>query len=190
MDSDPVGFPAKRVSLRIARIGGGWDRSCYSNTSGRLKSHAAAVVNGWMMDIKIPETLADFNAAGAEYLPGHLGMTFSKVEAQEVAAHLDLRKQLRAWNGYLHAGTIVTLADTCCGYGTVRSLPSGAVGFTTVELKSNFFASARDGIVVCTARPLHQGRTTQVWDAQVAIEGADKPIAQFRCTQLILWPKA
>jgi acyl-coenzyme A thioesterase PaaI-like protein len=36
---------------------------------------------------------------------------------------------------------------------------------------------------------LHQGRTTQVWDAVVVSEGSAKPIAQFRCTQMILWPK-
>jgi uncharacterized protein (TIGR00369 family) len=92
-------------------------------------------------------------------------------------------------NGYLHAGTVVTLADTCCGYGTFASLPEGAQGFTTIELKSNFFGSARDGTLVCVAKPLHQGRTTQVWDATVTAEGASKPIAQFRCTQMVLWPK-
>ena len=131
----------------------------------------------------------DWNAAGAEYLPGHLGFTFLKVETQEVVAKVTARKALGAWNGYLHAGAVVTLADTCCGYGTARSLPDGASGFTTIELKSNFFGSAREGTIVCVARPLHQGRTTQVWDAIVTPEGAAKPIAQFRCTQMVLWPK-
>src|SRR6478609_7075887 len=112
------------------------------------------------MDIEVPKTLAEWNAAGAAYLPGHLGLEFVKVEPQEVIA-----KALGAWNGYLHAGAVVSLADTCCGYGTVRSLPAGAVGFATIELKSNFLGSAREGVVVCVARPLHQGRTTQVWDA-------------------------
>jgi uncharacterized protein (TIGR00369 family) len=141
------------------------------------------------MDLAIPQDLREWNAAGAEYLPGLLGLEFVKVEPQEVVARLVVRKALQAWNGYLHAGTVVSLADSCCGYGTVRSLPAGAAGFTTLELKSNFFGSTREGTVVCVARPLHQGRTTQVWDATVAPEGAAKPIAQFRCTQVILWPK-
>ena len=141
------------------------------------------------MDLAVPQTLEQWNAAGAEYLPGHLGLTFVKVEPQEVVARMTARKALGAWNGYLHAGAVVSLADTCCGYGTVRSLPEGATGFTTIELKSNFFGSVREGVVVCTARPLHQGRTTQVWDATVAAEVAGKPIAQFRCTQMVLWPK-
>ena len=141
------------------------------------------------MDIAIPQSLEQWNAAGAEYLPGHLGMEFVKVEPTEVMAKMTVRRALEAWNGFLHAGAIVSLADTCCGYGTVRSLPQGASGFTTVELKSNFLGTSRSGTVTCTARPLHQGRTTQVWDAAVVPEGAQKAIAQFRCTQMILWPK-
>jgi uncharacterized protein (TIGR00369 family) len=140
--------------------------------------------------IGIPRTVEDWNSAGAEYLPGLLGMTFRKVEPDEVIAVMPVRQALSAWNGFLHAGSVVSLADTCCGYGTVRSLPAGASGFTTIELKSNFLGTAREGTIVCTARPLHQGRTTQVWDARVQREGSDNAIAHFRCTQLILWPKA
>ena len=142
------------------------------------------------MDISRLRTAEEWNARGSENLPGLLGIVFEKVESAEVIAKVTVRKALMAPNGYLHAGTVVTLADTCCGYGTVMSLPEGASGFTTIELKSNFFGSAREGTIVCVARPLHQGRTTQVWDAAVAPEGASKPIAQFRCTQMVLWPKA
>ncbi len=136
------------------------------------------------------QTTEEWNARGAENLPGLVGVVFVKVEPEEVIAKVAVRKALMAPNGYLHAGTVVTLADTCCGYGTVANLPDGASGFTTIELKSNFFGSAREGTIVCVARPLHQGRTTQVWDATVTLKGATKPIAQFRCTQMVLWPKA
>jgi uncharacterized protein (TIGR00369 family) len=142
------------------------------------------------MDISRLRTAEEWNARGAENLPGLLGIVFEKVESAEVVAKVTVRKTLMAPNGYLHAGTVVTLADTCCGYGTVMSLPEGASGFTTIELKSNFFGSAREGTIVCVARPLHQGRTTQVWDATVTPMGGSKPIAQFRCTQMVLWPKA
>ncbi|HWE19427.1 MAG TPA: PaaI family thioesterase [Hyphomicrobiaceae bacterium] len=141
------------------------------------------------MSIKRLRTAEEWNRAGAEFLPGYLSLTFVKVEPTEVIAKVAVRKALIAPNGYLHAGTVVTLADTCCGYGTVVSLPEGASGFTTIELKSNFFGSALDGTIVCVAKPLHQGRSTQVWDATVTPEGTDKPIAQFRCTQMVLWPK-
>jgi len=142
------------------------------------------------MDTKSLPTVEAWNARGADNLPGLLGIVFEKVEPTEVVAKVAIRKALMAPNGYLHAGTVVTLADTCCGYGTVVSLPEGAKGFTTIELKSNFLGSAWEGTLVCVARPLHQGRTTQVWDAIVTPEGATRPIAQFRCTQMVLWPKA
>jgi uncharacterized protein (TIGR00369 family) len=142
------------------------------------------------MEIEVPQTLDEWNAAGSAYLPGHLGFTFLKVEPDEVIGKAVVCKALRSWNGYLHAGTVAALADTCCGYGTVRSLPPGATGFTTVEFKSNFFGSVLDGAIACVARPLHQGRTTQVWDALVTPEGASKPMAQFCCTQMVLWPKS
>jgi uncharacterized protein (TIGR00369 family) len=148
------------------------------------------VVSGGGTDIRRLRTAEEWNARGAENLPGLLGIVFEKVESTEVIAKVTVRNALMAPNGYLHAGTVVTLADTCCGYGTVISLPEGASGFTTIELKSNFFGSAREGTIVCVARPLHRGRTTQVWDAAVTPEGASRPIAQFRCTQMVLWPKA
>lgn len=94
-----------------------------------------------------------------------------------------------AWNGSLHAGTVTSLADTCCGYGTVRSLPAGASGFTTVELKNKLLGTVRDGIVIRAAHPVHKGRTTQVWDAEVRRGSDDAVIACFRNTPLILWPK-
>jgi uncharacterized protein (TIGR00369 family) len=91
--------------------------------------------------------------------------------------------------GYLHAATVIALADTTCGYGTIADLPGGAQNFTTIELKSNFLGTAREGVISCIATIVHSGRTTQVWDAQVADEARDKTIALFRCTQLILYPR-
>ena len=98
-----------------------------------------------------------------------------------------MRPDLLAPNGYLHAAAVVALADTACGYGCVASLPDGATGFTTIELKANFLGTATEGALACTARLVHGGRTTQVWDAEVTLEGATKTVALFRCTQLLLY---
>jgi uncharacterized protein (TIGR00369 family) len=224
------------------------------------------------MDLPVPQTLAEWNAAGRGYLPGLIGMTFDKADVDEVVASFNVRTGVKAWNGFLHAGAVVSSADTCCGYGTVRSLPEGASGFTTVELKSNFIGTAREGAVRCVARPVHlldshistdpvrsclahrdlletapfppsshrrkpvpivrqtppclwqnrsrlssgrrleseqsailcgssarkmcehrrpvhRGRTTQVWDAVVEPTQGGKALAHFRCTQMILWPR-
>jgi uncharacterized protein (TIGR00369 family) len=131
-------------------------------------------------------SLEDLRAAGTERLPGLLGVDVVEFDDGVVRARLDLRPHHLAPNGYLHAGTVVSLADTACGYGCVLSLPDGAVGFTTIELKTNFLGTILDGTLVCEARRAHGGRTTQVWDATVTTE-VGKTLALFRCTQLLLY---
>lgn len=123
-------------------------------------------------------------------LPGHLGIVITRIEAGEVHAEMPVRHALMAPNGFLHAGSIVTLADTSAGAGCIANLPEGASGFTTIELKSNHLATVRDGVAQCVARMVHGGRTTQVWDATVTQRESGKTLALFRCTQLLLYPKA
>lgn len=130
-----------------------------------------------------------FQNFGASHLPGHLGMEILAASAQAVESRLAITRQVMAPNGYLHAASVVALADTSCGYGCVAALPEGARGFTTIELKANFLGTARDGAILCRATPLHLGRSTHVWDAQVTAEASGAQIARFRCTQMILWPK-
>ena len=130
-----------------------------------------------------------FNQRGVGHLPGHLGIVITHVDAQQVRSELPVVPSLMAPNGYLHAGSVVTLADTSCGYGCVVNLPAGASGFTTVELKSNHLGTARDGTLDCVARAVHRGRTTQVWDATVSHRESGRPIALFRCTQMVLYGK-
>jgi 1,4-dihydroxy-2-naphthoyl-CoA hydrolase len=126
----------------------------------------------------------------ANTLPGHLGILITHIGASEVRASLPITKLLMAPNGFLHAGSVVTLADTASGHGCVKHLPEGATGFTTVELKSNHLGTAREGTIDCIAKAVHLGRTTQVWDAVVSHKETGKTIALFRCTQMILYPKA
>lgn len=133
---------------------------------------------------------SQFNQRGASHLPGHLGIVITHVGAKQVRAELPIRQALMASNGYLHAGSVVTLADTSAGYGCAASLPAGATGFTTVELKSNHLGTALDGTIECVATAVHLGRTTQVWDAVVSHRESGKTIALFRCTQMILYGKA
>jgi uncharacterized protein (TIGR00369 family) len=101
------------------------------------------------------------NARSKGYLPGLLGIEFLSMEPGQLTSRLTVRPELLAPNGYLHAATVIALADTTCGYGTMAGLPSGAQNFTTIELKSNFLGTAREGIIACVATRVHSGRTTQ-----------------------------
>jgi len=134
-------------------------------------------------------TLEQLNKRGTGFLPGYFGIVITKVRPGELCAELAVTPQLMAPNGYLHAGTIITLADTASGYGCVAGLPEGATGFTTIELKTNFLGTARKGVIECVAKAAHLGRTTQVWDAIVSHRDTGKTIAIFRCTQLLLYAK-
>jgi uncharacterized protein (TIGR00369 family) len=129
------------------------------------------------------------NQIGVGKLPGHLGILITHVGEAEVRGELKINESVMAPNGFLHAGTVVTLADTLAGYGCKAKLPPGAVGFTTIELKSNHLGTALDGTIVGSAKPVHLGKTTQVWDATVTRKESGKTIALFRCTQLILYGK-
>ena len=130
-----------------------------------------------------------FNGRGAGHLPGLVGVQILSVTPGGLESRLEIRRELLAPNGFLHAASVVALADTSCGYACVANLPQGASGFTTIEIKSNFLGTALDGAIFCRATPAHLGRTTQVWDAVVTIEGTEKRIALFRCTQMVLWPR-
>ena len=135
-----------------------------------------------------PASADEFNTFQHGSLPALLGVVVRQVDASGVEATLEIKPHHLAPNGFLHAATVVMLADTCCGYGCVANLPDGAKGFTTIELKSNHLGTATAGEIRCSATAVHLGRTTQVWDATVhAPDG--KMMALFRCTQMVLWPR-
>ena len=134
----------------------------------------------------MPIDIQAFVDAGRDRLPGLLGIQIDEIEEGHVRMHLPLRPELLAPNGYLHAGMVVALADSACGYGCIASLPDGATGFTTIELKTNFLATVLEGTLLVESRRAHAGRTTQVWDATVSSENG-KTLALFRCTQLLLY---
>ena len=133
--------------------------------------------------------LARMNVFGKDFLPGLVGVVFTKISEGLLTGEVAIRKELLAPNGYLHAGTVVTFADTLAGYGCISHLPEGAENFTTVELKTNFLNTARDGRLYGEAQAVHLGRTTQVWDAVIAHGEDRRRIALFRCTQLVLYPR-
>ncbi len=134
-------------------------------------------------------TIEEANRRCKDTLPGMLGVEFIELERGHAASLLSIRSEHLAPNGYLHAATVVALADTCSGLGALASLPDGANSFTTIELKTNFIGAAVDGVIRCVAELVHSGRTTQVWDAKVTDEAQQRTLALFRCTQLILYPR-
>ena len=109
-------------------------------------------------------TREQLNSYGAAYLPGHLGVEILTLRKQLRREPHGRRQARHGADGFLHAASVVALADTSCGCGCRAA-------------------------IVCRAMPTHLGRTTRVWDAVVSIEGSGARIATFRCTQMVLRPK-
>lgn len=137
------------------------------------------------------ENAADqFNERQRDYLPGLLGIVFEMVQADRVRGRMIIEGRHMAPNGFVHAASVIALLDSACGYGCVMAKPERAIGFTTIELKSNFLATARLGeSVIGDAQLIHGGQMTQVWDAVATNQTTGKTMAMFRCTQMILYPK-
>lgn len=123
-------------------------------------------------------------------LPGELGIEWQVVANGRAEGAFTVARKHMAPNGFMHAASVVALADSACGYGCMASLPEGASGFTTIEIKTNYLGTAKEGErVACAARLVHGGRMTQVWDAEAVNATTGKTIAVFRCTQMVLWPR-
>jgi uncharacterized protein (TIGR00369 family) len=132
-----------------------------------------------------PRTATDFNDFSEGHLPGELRIEVVSVTDETVRARMPLLQIHLAPHGYLHAASVVALADSACGYGCIAGLPEGS-GFTTIELKANYLATQTSGSLACEATLVHRGRTTQVWDAEVTDEASGRRLALFRCTELLL----
>ncbi len=140
-----------------------------------------------MSDLDIRAAVA---ARQTGHLGDHMGLEWIETRSGFVKGRFDVKPHHMAPNGFLHAASVIALADSACGYGCAISSPPDAVGFTTIELKTNFLGTAREGGVVCEAKLVHGGRTTQLWDAEVRNEQTGKVMALFRCTQMVLYPRA
>ena len=131
-------------------------------------------------------TIESLHRRQAECLPGKFGLVVTRIAEGEVDAEVALQPWMLAPNGYLHAASVLLLADTAAGYASFAHLPDGAKNFTTIELKSNFLGTAKTGVLRTECVAEHLGRTTHVWSATVfSPEG--RKMALFRCTQMILW---
>ena len=130
-----------------------------------------------------------FNQRNVDFLPGHMGLVITELTRTGAKAYFEICSHHHAPNGFLHAGSLIALADSLCGFACTAALPAGATGFTTIELKTNFFSTALDGHIEGVATPVHLGGSTQVWDCEITHRETGKRMALFRCTQMVLRPR-
>ena len=128
-----------------------------------------------------------FNNQSDDHFPGLLGVKITQVQEGMLEGEMPIKKEFFAPNGYLHAGSIVTFADSLAGYSSVAHLPDKAKSFTTIELKSNFVGATKEGNLIGKCEAEHLGRTTHIWRVSVHDGTTQKKIALFICTQLIIY---
>jgi 1,4-dihydroxy-2-naphthoyl-CoA hydrolase len=114
-----------------------------------------------------------------------LGLTMESAAPDEVRARIAWQERLCTAGGILHGGALMALADAAAGYCAFLNLPDGAGGTATIESKTNFFRSVRDGHVEARSRPLHRGRTTIVVETDL-YDDAGKHVARVTQTQAVL----
>ena len=115
---------------------------------------------------------------------GQLGIEISSAEPGEVRGRLEWRAELCTSFDVLHGGVLMTLADTLGAVCAFLNLPEGALT-STIESKTNFFRSVREGSVEAVSRPLHTGRTTIVVQTDI-LDAQGRRVAQVTQTQAVL----
>lgn len=136
------------------------------------------------------ELVDHLNAFIANKHPGHVGVKLTRCDLDLVEGSLTVTEPVVAGTGFLWAPVVITLADWLCAAG-IRAHLKDDESFTTIELKTNFLGSAREGETISgRAVPQHTGRSTHVWDVEVHNDNSNRVIALFRCTQMVLAPRS
>ncbi len=129
----------------------------------------------------------NFSQCENESLLEFLGISIKLINNSEICSEFAIKEHHIAPNGFLHIGSIITLADASCSHGCIANLPSNAKGFKTIELKSNHLDTTNTGHLCCVATATHLEPNKQVWNAIITHRESGKTIAIFQCVQMVLY---
>ncbi|MDH5432710.1 MAG: hotdog fold thioesterase [Gammaproteobacteria bacterium] len=131
--------------------------------------------------------LDDINANRKDTLVEHLGIEVVEVGDDYIKASMPVDKRTHQPMGLLHGGASIALAETM---GSIAAYLTVDDGYSCVglEINGNHIRSVTEGFVYATARPVHLGRSTQVWDIRIQDE-QDRNVCISRLTMAILSPR-
>lgn len=134
-----------------------------------------------------PAILEEINARSANTAVAHLGIEVTEVGDDYLVGRVPVDHRTQQPFGLLHGGVSVVLAETLGSIAAFHASPEGhlAVG---LDINANHLRSVRSGWVTGTARPVHIGRTTQVWQIDMVDERGQMNCVS-RITMAILPPK-
>jgi len=132
-----------------------------------------------------PVSIEALNALSRTTLIEHLGITFTAAGEDWISARMPVDERTRQPYGILHGGASVVLAETLgssAGNLCVDTREKVCVG---LEINANHIRAVRSGSVTGTARAVHVGRSTQVWDIRIEDE-AGKLVCTSRLTLAVV----
>lgn len=118
-------------------------------------------------------------------LAGALGIEVVELGPERVVATMPVDDRTRQPFGVLHGGAAAALIETAASLGAWRNIDPALQRAVGIEINVNHIRSKSAGVVRVVATPLHRGRTTQVWSAEIRDE-ADRLVSAGRCTLAIV----
>ncbi len=115
----------------------------------------------------LPVSIEQLNRGAQGNMVGALGIVFTEAGDDWIRATMPVNEKTKQPFGLLHGGASVVLAETLgsmAGWLCVDGETEAVVG---IDINANHLRAARDGIVTGTVRPLHVGRSTQVWEIRI-----------------------
>ena len=131
---------------------------------------------------QLPEWFLSLESPG---LAGTLGITLLELTPERVVATMPVDERTRQPFGLLHGGASVALAETVASLGANALIDRERFAAVGQEINANHIRSMRDGVLRATARPLHSGRSSQVWSIEM-VDERGRLVCVSRCTMAIV----
>lgn len=125
------------------------------------------------------------NRRGEETMVDHLGIVVTEIGPDYLKATMPVDDRTRQPHGLLHGGASVALAETVGSMAAAFCVDLTVQYCVGLDINANHIRPVRDGVVTATARPLHLGRTTQVWETVIRDE-SDRLVSIGRLTMAVL----
>ena len=132
-----------------------------------------------------PFSVDDLNAYQQQTLVSHLGILYTEVGEDFLSASMPVDSRTKQPAGILHGGASVALAETLGSTGANLVVDRDKQLCVGLEINANHVRAMREGEVRGTARPLHIGGTTQVWEIRITDE-KDRLVCVSRITMAVL----
>jgi len=129
--------------------------------------------------------LEKLNSVGKNTLMETLDIKFIEVDKNKVVATMPVTAKVHQPDGVLHGGATVALAETVGSYASFLSVDKDKQMVRGIEISANHLKSIKEGLVIATARPIHKGRTTQLWEIKI-VDEQENLISICKLTTIVL----